>query len=101
MDSNLVDPTAEMFEPLLDSEFDVHIDPQTVAVARLISVTRLPPATTRQDLPIRRVPFSLVFELISQIEFDQRMYTVQHESNGSFEMFLVPVGFGEYQAIFN
>lgn len=94
-------PTADMFEPLLDSQFSVQIDPQAVAQARLISVTRLPPATTREDLPIRKDPFSLVFKVTNQVEFDQRIYSVQHESNGTVEMFLVPVGFAEYQAIFN
>jgi len=90
-----------IFEPLLDSDFVLHLDSEHTVNAKLIEVTPLPPATTREDLPIRKDPFSLVFKVVADVEFDQGTYRLEHESNGIMEMFFVPIGFGEYESIFN
>ena len=90
----------DTFQDRLDEQFAVQLDGQTVNLV-LAEATALPPATTRTDLGIRQDPFSLIFKSREGIDLPQQTYEVQHESIGPIQMFLVPVGFGECQAIFN
>ena len=90
-----------MFDPLVGATFHIVTgDHQTVSV-ELIESTALTPQTTRDDLPIRADPFSLVFKGDRDMTMAQQIYEVRHPDLGSFELFLVPIGFGEYEAVFN
>ena len=93
--------TAEMFDPLIDGAFAFHVRSEKIANAKLIEIKRLPPSTERKDLPVRQDPFSLIFKVVGDVQLEQGTYEVVHETDGTTEMFLVPVGFDEYQAIFN
>ena len=87
------------FEKLLEQEFSIDLSGQQVRL-KLVEVSELQPATTRTDLGIRQDPFSLIFKELNESNLQQGMYTVV-STTGSIDLFLVPVGFGEYQAIFN
>ena len=101
MDETTIRPSAALFEPLLGNEFDVHVETDQVSKARLVEVTPLPATAARDDVPLRKDPFSLIFKVTGDAQLEQRMYTVEHETSGALDMFLVPVGFGEYQVIYN
>ncbi len=97
--SNL--PVAESFESLVRSEFVVRSDSDREVKLELAEVTRLASATHRHDLPIRKDPFSLVFAGAPDHALEQSSYWVEHPKTGAVEMILVPIGFNEYEAIFN
>lgn len=90
----------QLFLDRLNDQFQVQLDGQSIGL-ELVEATSLPPATSRTDLGIRQNPFSLIFKSAEGINLPQKAYEVQHETIGSTTMFLVPVGFGEHQAIFN
>ena len=93
---------ADTFEPLLNAAFCIHFGDQHVVEASLIEVKRLSRATNRDDIPIRTDPYSLIFKLGEPEEsFNQGFVQIENSELGTVEMFLVRVGFGEYQAIFN
>ena len=94
-------PTIAMFTNRVGDKFRVRIDEEKILEVRLIEATPLPVATNRDDLPIRKDPFSLVLKGSAEHPLQQRMYTVEHEALGSVGMFVVPIGFGEYEVIFN
>lgn len=45
-----------------------------------------------EELPRKRVPFSLLFRVPALDRFEQRIYTLEHPVIGKFELFLVPIG---------
>jgi hypothetical protein len=94
-------PTLAMFDGLVGATFRAHTGGGDAVDLRLVEATALPPTEARADLPIRKDPFSLVFRAEPAQELSQGIYHVDHPESGSTDMFLVPVGFGEYQAIFN
>ena len=99
MNSEKLESTFETFEGLQGEEFSAQHGDQIIRF-KLIEVSRLPPATTRTDLGIRQDPFALLFNEVTDFQPDQGTYTVKNEV-GTAELFLVPVGFGDYEAVFN
>ena len=69
----------------------------------LISVTGLGESTGAKP-PDRRQPFSIVFRGPGDVLLPQRIYMIEHEEIGAFDLFLVPIGPDErglrYEAIF-
>lgn len=94
-------PTKSTFDALLDRSFRVRLGHQLVTELRLIEATELTPATCRDDLAIRQDPFSLVFRGPKETPLGQRTYVIEHDVTGPLEVFLVPIGFAEYEAVFN
>ena len=90
-----------MFGPLVGSDFLLHVDPDHRIRMKLIELTPLAPVTTHADLPIRQDPFSMVFRTVDGSHIDQRTYVVEHPHVGTIEMFVVPIGMGEHEVIFN
>jgi len=90
-----------MFDPLVGTEFRIATGGLQAVPVELVGSTALTPAATRDDLPIRTDPFSLVFKGSHDLDLEQRIYELEHEDLGSLELFLVPVGFGEYEAVIN
>ena len=92
--------TMETFSPLVNAEFDVHIDDNVLPVT-LLEVT---PLNGPGDSPDRQA-WSLVFQFPPQQLFDQGTYVFEHADTGSLAIFVVPIGQDEngvrYQAIFN
>ena len=94
-----IEPSYSAFESLVGNEFTAQFGDQQIRF-KLITVSQLPPATSRTDLNIRQDPFSLQFEEVTDFGPEQGMFTLRGEG-GVIELFLVPAGFGEYLAIFN
>ena len=69
----------------------------------LISVTELGESTGTEP-PDGRQPFSIVFRGPGDVLLPQRIYMIEHEEIGAFDLFLVPIGPDErglrYEAIF-
>jgi hypothetical protein len=99
MKSEKLEPSYSVFEELIGEEFTAQSGDQLIRF-KLTEVAKLPPATTRTDLGIRQDPFSLLFKEVTNFAPDQKTYTVNTDV-GTVDLFLVPVGFGEYEAIFN
>ena len=79
-------------------------DARPVAVT-LIEAESLGPETADAGRPNRRRAFSLVFRGPMEPVLPQRIYAMEHEALGRFELFLVPIGPDEvgmrYEAVFN
>lgn len=86
--------SAETFVPQLHEQFSL-VDESGRLDIELVEVTQLGTAT-----PERRAPFSLVFRGPESPTLPQRIYRLEHAGLGTFELFLVPVGPGRYEAIF-
>jgi hypothetical protein len=96
--------TVTSFNECLGTRFRLHYGSASPLEAELIEVAPLPsrPAPKGVD---RREPFSLVFRAAGTSHLPQKIYQVEHEKLGTFDLFLVPIGPDQegmtYQAIFN
>jgi hypothetical protein len=91
--------TAELFEPLVGSEFSLIDGPGALLLAE---VTRFKP----QPGAPRLEPFSLLFTGDPASVLPQRIHGLEHPTLGRLDIFLVPIGpapSGEmrYEAVFN
>jgi uncharacterized protein DUF6916 len=101
--------TRESFAACLGSKFRLHFgaaDPLEAAgplEVELISATAL--SSPRNPHLPQREPFSLVFRGPSRLYLPQKMYRLEHDTLGTLEIFLVPIGVHaeglQYEAIFN
>jgi hypothetical protein len=83
--------TAETFSPHLKSTFRIADGPEV----QLDEVRELGAARDEG-----RAPFSLAFSGPTEPVLAQQTYQVAHDELGSFELFLVPLGPGVYEAVF-
>ncbi len=90
--------TLQHFEPLLHHRFEVRVDENASFQVELVEVQTLPKHGAARD------PFSLIFRGPRDFYVPQRIYTLQHETLGNQDVFLVPIGPDDvghrYQAIF-
>ena len=86
--------TAGTFAPRLHERFTL-VDAGDPLELELVEVTELGAAT-----PERRRPFSIVFRGPNGPTLPQRTFRLEHAELGAFELFLVPIGPGEYEAVF-
>ncbi len=97
------DLTGQMFLPHVGSEFRVDGPEAGDDVSlRLAAVRDL----GRQPNAPRVRPFALEFAGPPEPRLEQRIYRLEHETLGSLEIFLVPIGFDaagglQYEAVFN
>jgi pimeloyl-ACP methyl ester carboxylesterase len=95
--------TVETFSGHLGGTFRIHSGGSDPLEVELISATALGEGPERGSSG-RRQPFSIVFRGPGNILLPQRIYRMEHEEIGSFELFLVPIGPDEsglrYEAIF-
>lgn len=49
----------------------------------------------------RRTPFSLLFAVTSGDDLPQQIYTINHEALGDLQLFMVPLGGGRMESVFN
>ena len=89
------------FKPLLNQNFNIQLENNTTLVVRLIEVTTSPEYSANND----REAFSIVFRGPRDISIPQGIYTLEHETAGTVEIFLVPIGPDEkgmcFEAVFN
>jgi hypothetical protein len=45
-----------------------------------------------EELPRKRIPFSLLFRVPAPDRFEQKTYKMEHPVIGTFDLFLVPIG---------
>ena len=86
----------ETFSGHLGNSFRIHPDVSSTLHLELVSATGLNEGSER--------PFSIVFRGPTDALLPQRIYRMEHEEIGAFDLFLVPIGPDEkglrYEAIF-
>ena len=93
MPNSLETLTLETFAPRVGNHFRIRLQPEHAVEAELIEARALgdpglaPAAGSR-----RRKPFALSFRTGQRGALPQRIYQVEHDDLGAFEIFLVPVG---------
>lgn len=91
--------TAETFSGHVGSFFRIYPGSGDPLVFELTSVAELGERSSG-----RRQPFSIVFRAPKDLLLPQRIYRMEHEEIGTFDLFLVPIGPDEkglcYEAIF-
>jgi hypothetical protein len=90
--------TVETFADRVGEPFRIRFEPEEPIEAELVEAQALGPAEGR------RAPFSLVFRAPKEPIYPQRIYAVEHDELGTFEIFLVPIAPDEagarYEAVF-
>ena len=97
------DLTGQMFLPHVGSEFRVEGPASGDDVSLRLSAVR---DLGRQPNAPRVKPFALEFAGPPEPRLEQRIYRLEHDTLGSLEIFLVPIGFDaagglQYEAVFN
>ena len=88
---NLADAKdVSIFAPLVGSHFQIEIDKARVVAAKLVE------AAGSGDKS-----FSLLFSVADGIDLPQRTYRVSHEELGEVDLFMVPLGGGKLESVFN
>lgn len=97
--------TVATFTPHLGETFHIRPDSSDSLAVQLIEATELPGGSAgaaRVGPP--RTPFSIVFRGPGDVLLPQGIFRIEHDTIGTFELFLVPIGPDEqgllYQAIF-
>ena len=80
--------TCESFSQFLGGTFTMSLDSGETMELELIEAATYP----NRDEVNGRKPFSLVFRGAMESVVPQRIYRLQHESMGTLEIFLVPIG---------
>jgi hypothetical protein len=91
-------PDMATFQRLVNSRFRLRLDENTSVEAELAEVRQ-------SSGPPSYEQFSLVFSAPVEGPPEQRIYELEHDGTGSFELFLVPLGRSEagvlFEAVFN
>ena len=88
------------FADQVGSEFRIEVAEGQFVTAKLAEATALRTSATGTERPSRE-PFSLLFATGDDAVLQQRIYRVVHEKLGELSLFLVPIGPGQLEAIFN
>jgi hypothetical protein len=95
------DFTPATFSELVGEPFRLLLDDGSGLDLELVSVT---PAPVRPGEAREREPFSIVFRGPTEPVAPQRIYPLENEHLGAFELFVVPIGPDEsgmqYEAVF-
>lgn len=97
--------TLDAFVPHIGGRFRIFLSADRAIEAELVEARALSEQTGPQESPARkRVPFSLVFRTPGSDYAPQQIYRVEHDTLGSYDIFLVPIGPDgtgmRYEAIF-
>lgn len=97
--------TVSTFAPHLGDTFRIYSDSGSSLQVELIEATELGQGSGHgPGSPPGRTPFSIVFRGPPEGFLPQRIYRIEHDGIGSFDLFLVPIGpDGEgmrYEAVF-
>jgi hypothetical protein len=87
--------TADTFRPLLEERFELAVDDDHRFDLELVEVneSEAPGAN-------RRAQFAIVFSGPTDPILPQRIYSLEHPKLGAFDLFLVPIAAGSYEAVF-
>lgn len=92
-------PDLATFQRLVNSRFRLRLDENTSVEAELAEVRQGGGGSPSYE------QFSLVFSAPVEGPPEQRIYELEHEATGCFELFLVPLGRSEvgvvFEAVFN
>jgi hypothetical protein len=91
----LEDLTIDDFRPLEGDRFRISPEEAEPFEVELVEVTEIPRA------PGGRAPFSLVFRGGPNPPVEQRIYRVEHDKLGELDLFLVPIDWDRYEAVFS
>ena len=86
--------TAETFRPLLNERFELSSKDGGVDL-ELVDVTESAAPGAE-----RRAQFSIVFSGPADPILPQAIYRLEHPELGAFDIFLVPIAAGSYEAVF-
>ena len=105
MKTNLENLTLESFQPSVGNTFRIRASPEQTIDAELIEARALAdPGRSPKGASSQRRPFALLFRTTLKGALPQRIYAVEHDALGAYELFLVPVGPDSvgmvYEAIF-
>jgi hypothetical protein len=89
-----------VFAEHVGSIFRFEIGPDQFASATLVDASELGPGGSG-GAASERVPFSLLFEYDRDTVLSQKVYPVTHDQIGELTLFLVPVGPGQMESVFN
>lgn len=88
--------TLETMQPLLNDPFVLHMDPTKSIDIQLVEVSAIKTnnqfSWQKQEKPIEKKPFTLVFRTPPNFETSQKSYEISHHQLGDLGMiFLVPI----------
>jgi hypothetical protein len=86
--------TAETFRPLLNERFELVAEDGRVDLELVDLTESAAPGAER------RAQFSIVFSGPTDPILPQAIYRLEHPELGAFELFLVPIAAGSYEAVF-
>ena len=99
--------TAEVFTPVIDETFLVHVEGYAPIEMQLVQVS------DRSQFPSgklihesgQRMPFNLIFRSAPDIYLPQRIYHIEHPKLEPMDIFIVPIGPDgqgmQYEAVFS
>lgn len=97
--------TLSDFATHLGNKFSLSVDNTHQFEIELIEATSLGKNSARPSHLAAREPFSIIFRVPKEAGLSQRIYRLEHNQMGGFEIFLVPIGLAEdglrCEAIFN
>lgn len=99
--------TAEVFTPVIDQIFTVHIEGYAPIEMQLIEVKDRSQFTSGKVIHEmgQRMPFTLLFRSAPDIYLPQRMYHMENAQLEPMDLFIVPVGPDKqgmrYEAVFS
>jgi hypothetical protein len=97
--------TCDYFADCQGQTFRIHYGAAAPLDAVLVSATAYPARPGGRGQPARREPFSVIFRGPLTPVLPQRIYRIEHDTIGTFDLFIVPVGSDaggmQYEAVFN
>lgn len=90
------------FDKVLSENFRLHLDEENSLEVVLSAIDDLKKNLTAKDIEEgRRSPFSLIFTASKPVQLEQGIYKIENENLGCYEIFIVPIGATELEAVFN
>ena len=89
-----------VFSKHVGSQFQIETSSGKRVSAELVEVAALDTAGQQPD-ESRREPFSLLFAVTSGADLPQQIYKLSHEALGELQLFMVPLGSGQMESVFN
>ncbi len=96
--------THGVFSEFVGNPFRVQVESGKSVHMELIEAKNLAKGGHTVGGTLEREPFSIVFRAPADVHVEQRIYAMQHEKMGNFDIFLVPIGPDDkgmrYEAVF-
>ena len=89
-----------IFAEHVGSQFRIEIDSGRSVAAQLVEASALD-SSGKGSTGSRCTPFSLLFSVNGSADLPQRIYNVSHEALGDIQLFMVPLGGGRMESVFN